>query len=57
MKRGRRVDPALLEVKAPRHEEREPVFLSAAEVEHLASWCARSTSRRAASASCREPAR
>jgi integrase len=40
MKRGQRVDPALFEVKAPRHDEREPVFLSAAEVEHLASWCA-----------------
>lgn len=40
MKRGQRVNPALLEVKAPRHEEREPVFLSAAEVEHLALWCA-----------------
>ncbi len=40
MKRGQRVDPALFEVKAPRHEEREPVFLSAAEVEHLASSCA-----------------
>jgi integrase len=39
MKRGQRVDPALLDVKAPGHEEREPVFLSAAEVEHLASWC------------------
>jgi integrase len=37
MRRGQRVDPALLEVKAPRHEEREPVFLTAAEVEHLAS--------------------
>jgi hypothetical protein len=31
-KRGQRVDPAQLEVKAPRHEVREPVFLSAAEV-------------------------
>jgi integrase len=40
MKRGQRVDPALLEVKAPGYEEREPIFLSAAEVEHLASWCA-----------------
>ena len=39
MRRGQRVDPALLEVKAPRHEEREPVFLTAAEVEHLASSC------------------
>lgn len=39
MKRGQRVDPALFEVKAPRHDEREPVFLSATEVEHLASWC------------------
>src|SRR5580765_4624324 len=38
MRRGQRVDPALLEIKAPPHEEREPVFLSAAEVEHLASW-------------------
>jgi hypothetical protein len=40
MKRGQRVDPALLEVKARGYEEREPVFLSAGEVEHLASWCA-----------------
>ena len=40
MRRGQRVDPALLEIKAPPHEEREPVFLSAAEVEHLASWSA-----------------
>jgi integrase len=40
MKRGERANPALLEVKAPGYEEREPVFLSAAEVEHLASWCA-----------------
>ena len=39
MKRGQRVDPALLDVKAPNYEEREPVFLSASEVEHLASWC------------------
>jgi integrase len=39
MKRGQRVDPALLDVKAPSYDEREPVFLSAAEVEHLASWC------------------
>lgn len=39
MRRGQRVDPAVLEVKAPRYEEREPVFLSAAEVEQLASWC------------------
>jgi integrase len=39
MKRGQRVDPALLDVKAPTYEEREPVFLSATEVEHLASWC------------------
>jgi hypothetical protein len=40
IKRGQRVDPALLEVKAPRHEERDPVFLSAAEVKRLASLCA-----------------
>jgi integrase len=40
MRRGQRVDPALLEIKAPPHEEREPVFLSATEVEHLASWSA-----------------
>jgi integrase len=39
MKRGQRVDPALLDVKAPTYEEREPVFLSAAEVGHLASSC------------------
>jgi integrase len=38
-RRGQRVDPALLEVRAPAYEEREPVFLSAAEVENLASWC------------------
>jgi integrase len=42
MKRGQRVDPALLEVKAPGYEEREPIFLSAPEVEHLASGCAES---------------
>jgi integrase len=40
MRRGQRVDPAVLEVKAPRYEEREPVFLGAAEVEQLASCCA-----------------
>lgn len=40
MRRGQRVDPAVLEVKAPQYEEREPVFLSADEVEHLASWSA-----------------
>jgi integrase len=40
IKRGQRVDSALLEVKAPRYQEREPVFLTAAEVEDLASWCA-----------------
>ena len=35
-----RADPAPLEVKAPGYEEREPTFLTGAEVEHLASWCA-----------------
>ena len=39
MKRGQRVDPALFEVKAPTYDEREPVFLSAAEVKFLASRC------------------
>ena len=39
IKRGQRVDPAVLEVKAPQHEERDPVFLSAAEVKRLASLC------------------
>ena len=39
MKRGQRVDPALFEVKAPTYEEREPVFLSAAEAKFLASRC------------------
>jgi len=40
IKRGQRVNPAVLAVKAPHHEEREPVFLSAAEVKRLASSCA-----------------
>jgi integrase len=40
MRRGQRVDPAVLEVKAPRHQEREPIFLSVAEVKQLASCCA-----------------
>jgi integrase len=39
MKRGQRVNPALLEVSAPHHEEREPVFLTVPEVKHLASCC------------------
>jgi hypothetical protein len=32
---------AVLAVKAPQHEERDPVFLRAAEVNRLASSCAR----------------
>jgi integrase len=36
--RGQRINPALLDVRAPRYEEREPVFLTAREVEDLASW-------------------
>lgn len=36
--RGQRVDPLLLTVKAPRYHEREPVFLTAGEVDLLASW-------------------
>jgi integrase len=36
--RGQRINPALLDVRAPRYEEREPVFLTAREVDHLASW-------------------
>jgi len=42
IKRGQRIDPALLEVKAPRHEERDPVFLSADEVKRLSMWCLQS---------------
>jgi integrase len=36
--RGQRINPALLDVRAPRYEEREPVFLTAREVDDLASW-------------------
>ena len=36
--RGQRINPALLEVRAPRYQEREPVFLRAREVDDLASW-------------------
>jgi integrase len=36
--RGQRINPALLDVRAPRYEEREPVFLTAFEVDDLASW-------------------
>ena len=38
--RGHRVDAAIFEVRAPRHEEREPRFLMWSEVERLASYCA-----------------
>ena len=38
--RGHRIDAAIFEVRAPRHEEREPRFLLWAEVERLASYCA-----------------
>jgi integrase len=38
MARGQRINPALLDVRAPRYEEREPVFLTAREVDELASW-------------------
>jgi integrase len=36
--RGQRINPALLDVRAPRYDEREPVFLTASEVADLASW-------------------
>jgi integrase len=36
--RGQRINPALLDVRAPGYEEREPVFLTAREVDDLASW-------------------
>jgi integrase len=36
--RGQRINTALLDVRAPRYEEREPVFLTAREVDDLASW-------------------
>jgi integrase len=38
--RGHRVDPRIFELRPPRYEEREPRFLSWAEVERLASYCA-----------------
>jgi integrase len=38
--RGHRVDGRIFELRAPRYEEREPRFLSWAEVELLASYCA-----------------
>jgi integrase len=37
--RGHRVDPAIFGLRPPRHEEREPRFLSWSEVERLASYC------------------
>ena len=37
--RGHRVDAAIFGLRPPRHEEREPRFLSWAEVERLASYC------------------
>jgi integrase len=40
--RGQRINPALLEVRAPRYEEREPVFLTPREVDDLASWSSES---------------
>jgi integrase len=36
--RGQVVDPALFTLKAPGHDEREPVFLTWEQVETLASW-------------------
>src|SRR5215211_1643350 len=36
--RGQRVNTALLDLRAPRYEESEPIFLTAAEVDALASW-------------------
>lgn len=38
-KRGQQIDEAILALKAPHVEEREPVFLTWAEVEELAAWC------------------
>jgi integrase len=37
--RGHRVDAAIFGLRPPRHEEREPRFLSWSEVEGLASYC------------------
>jgi integrase len=37
--RGHRVDPAIFGLRPPRHEEREPRFLTWPEVERLASCC------------------
>jgi integrase len=37
--RGHRVDPAIFGLRPPRHEEREPRFLTWPEVERLASYC------------------
>jgi integrase len=37
--RGHRVDSAIFGLRPPRHEEREPRFLSWPEVERLASYC------------------
>jgi integrase len=38
--RGHRVDAAIFSLRPPRHEEREPRFLTWLEVERLASYCA-----------------
>ncbi len=37
--RGQQVDQAIFALKPPRAEERDPVFLTWAEVEGLAGWC------------------
>jgi hypothetical protein len=37
--RGHRVDRAIYGLSAPRHEEREPRFLTPLEVERLSSYC------------------
>jgi hypothetical protein len=36
--RGQRINPALFEVRAPGYEQREPIFLTTMELDHLASW-------------------
>jgi integrase len=38
-RRGQQVDEAILSLQLPHVEEREPVFLTWAEVEELAAWC------------------
>jgi len=37
--RGQTVDGAVFEIRPPKHEERDPRFLTWAEVEELGSWC------------------